>query len=93
MRRQIIFFVLSSLVMAFVLKDAPSEFLEIWVELRAAGEVSVDEYDSVWAQFILPQVALFLLVVMPVLIALGRGEGEVRRGRKSGFFKRLSILD
>ena len=69
MGRQIIFFLVTLIALMFLLRDAPGEFLEIWVELKATGVVSNADYDSAWAQFMLPKIALYLLVVSPLIIA------------------------
>lgn len=69
MGRQITFFLFACLSLAFFLKDAPTEFLEIWFELKAAGKVTIEDYDATWAQFMLPKIALYLLVVSPGIIA------------------------
>ena len=81
MGQQIIFFLLACLALAFFLKDAPTEFLEIWFELKAAGKVTIDDYDATWAQFMLPKIALYLLVVSPGIIAFSLRSQRHSKGR------------
>ena len=81
MGRQVILFGLICLGFAFLMRDAQSEFLGIWLELKAAGKVTVSDYDSTWAQFILPRVALFALILMPVTAFSSMTSGERKRRR------------
>ena len=79
MGRQITFFILACAIWAYFHWDVQAEFLEIWFELKAAGKVTIDDYDSTWAQFILPRIALFVLIVSPILISM-----SLANARKTG---------
>ena len=80
--RQIFFFILVCAASAFLLRNAQGEFLEIWMKLKPQGAVTADDYDALWAQFMLPRIALFSLVLSSVII-LGALGGDMNRPRRN----------
>ena len=68
MGRQIFFFILVCAAWAPVMSYAQSDFWIIWIELKAAGEVSNGDYYSTWQRYLIPYTALFALTISPVII-------------------------
>lgn len=69
MVRQVCFFAFVSVAFAFFIRDLQLEFLDIRLRMKPAGEATARDYDSLSARFMLPRVALFALILMPVTIA------------------------
>lgn len=92
MGRQIFFFILVCVIWAFVLQFAKADFWRIWTELKAAGEVSNEDYYFTWRKYLLPYVALFALTIVPVIIwsSLSSTQRSFRRkGRAPRLWRRF----
>lgn len=94
MGRQILLFTIVCAVSALLLRDTHSEFLEIWLTMKPDGHVTRDDYDSLWAQFMLPRIALFSLVLSSVIIlgALGSDMNRPRRNTPRRRFRSIRQL-
>lgn len=68
MGRQILFLVLLCAAFAFLLKGVQRDFLDIWLQTKSAGEFNAKAYDAAWAQYILPRIALFVLLLLPIAV-------------------------
>lgn len=92
MRRQVLLFCLVCAIFAVLLKDARGQFLEVWLAVKPAGNVTSADYDWAWAQFMMPWVALFLLVLAMTIIggSVIDENRRLKRGHSSPL--RFSIL-
>lgn len=69
----------ASLLFAFFIMGAPAEFTELWLDLRAANKVTLDQYDSTWMKFIMPRIGLGLLIIVAIQLAFTTKTGNRRR--------------
>lgn len=84
MGRQIFFFILVCVAWAPIVGYAQADFWNIWVEMKAVGLVSNEDYYSTWRRYLLPYAALFALTIAPVIIgtSLGAIQRPFRRKRR-----------
>lgn len=84
MRRQILCFAILCAFWAVILRYAQSDFLSLWIELKAAGVVMNEDYYETWRRYLLPYVALFVLSVTPVIAGFSSHESKRSFHRRSG---------
>lgn len=83
---QLLILAFGGALFVLLFRGAPSEFMQIWFELLTAGKVTMEDYDATWTQFIMPRIGLFLLLVVPLQIAVSLdAHPRRRRGKLFGF--------
>ncbi len=71
----------AALLFGLFILGAPAEFTELWLDLRAAGKVTLDQYDATWMKFIMPRIGLGLLVIVAIQVGFSARSSSNRRWR------------
>lgn len=83
---QLLILAFGGALFVLIFRGTQTEFMQVWFELLSAGKVTIEDYDTVWMQFIMPRIGLFLLIVVPFQIAYSLDvRPRRRRGKLFGF--------